>query len=97
VTLQYEPRRLLLAQARGKLDRAILGKIVGVDRRIQQVRVNGHPGIYLGAPHDYFWTDATGPPVRSGPALVWEQDGLVLRLEGARSPAAARRIAQSVP
>jgi hypothetical protein len=97
VTLQYEPGRLLLAQARGELDRAILGKIVGVDRRIQQVRVNGHPGIYLAAPHDYFWTDATGPPVRSGPALVWEQDGLVLRLEGARSPAAARRIAQSVP
>ncbi|MEA2245862.1 MAG: hypothetical protein QOH46_391 [Solirubrobacteraceae bacterium] len=96
VTLEYEPEHLLLAQARGRLERAILRKIVGVDTSVLQVRVNGRPGIYLPAPHDYAWTDATGPPVRSGPALVWEQDGLVLRLEGAGSPAAARRIAESV-
>jgi hypothetical protein len=34
--------------------------------------------------------------VRSGPALVWERDGLVLRLEGVRSITRARAIAASV-
>jgi hypothetical protein len=96
VTFEYVAERLLLAQARGTLDRAILRKIVGVGTNVRAVSINGRPGIWLRSPHDYAWTDATGPPVRSGPALVWEQAGLVLRLEGARSQAAAQRIAASV-
>jgi hypothetical protein len=97
VTLVYGPEHLLLAQARGDLHREVLRKVVAVGSAVRPVRVRGHRGIYLPAGHDYGWTDATGPLVRSGPALVWEQRGTVLRLEGARSPAAARRIAESVP
>lgn len=96
VTLLYEPEHVLLAQARGTLEREVLRKVISVDARIRPVRVNGHRGIYLPARHEYLWTDATGPPVRSGPALVWEQDGRVLRLEGARSLAAAVAIAETV-
>jgi hypothetical protein len=97
VTLVYAPEHLLLAQARGDLQREVLRKVVAVDAGVRRVRVGGHRGIYLPAGHDYAWTDATGPLVRSGPALVWEQHGTVLRLEGARSLPAARRIAASVP
>ena len=96
VTLVYEPAGLLLAQARGGLQREVLRKIVSMDAAIRAVRVGDHRGIWLSAGHDYGWTDATGPLVRSGPALVWEQRGTVLRLEGARSQAAARRIGASV-
>ena len=96
VTLLYDREHVLLAEARGGLQRALLHKVVAVDASIRPVRVDGHRGIYLPARHDYAWTDVTGPLVRSGPALVWEQAGRVLRLEGARSLAAARRIAESV-
>jgi hypothetical protein len=97
VTLVYGPEHLLLAQARGDLHREVLRKVVAVDAAVRQVRVGGHRGIYLPGGHDYAWTDATGPLVRSGPALVWEQHRTVLRLEGARSLSVARRIAASVP
>jgi hypothetical protein len=40
--------------------------------------------------------DATGPLVRSGPALIWERAGRVFRLEGEPSPTWARAIAASV-
>jgi hypothetical protein len=96
VTLTYDLQHALLAQARGALDRAILHKIVAVDARVRPVRVNGAPGLWLPSPHAYAWTDATGPPVRSGPALVWEQDGLVLRLEGVPSLDRAVAVAESV-
>jgi hypothetical protein len=95
VTFEYRAEGVLLAQARGTLDRAILRKIAGIGTSVRPVRVGGGPGIWLEAPHEYAWTDATGPPVRSGPALVWERNGLVLRLEGPRSLAAALRIARS--
>lgn len=95
VSLVYEPERLLLAEARGTLHREVLRKIVAVDDAVRRVRVRGARGIYLPAGHDSAWTDVTGPPARSGPALIWERRGLVLRLEGARTPAAALRIARS--
>jgi hypothetical protein len=55
--------------------------------------VDGAPALWLGRDHVYEWFDATGPPLRSGPALIWETRGLVLRLEGPRTEAEARRIA----
>jgi hypothetical protein len=97
VTLVYRPEHVVLVQARGDLNGAVLRKVVAVDATIRRVRVGTHRGIYLPAGHDYAWTDATGPLLRSGPALVWEQRGAVLRLEGSGSQAAAQRIAASVP
>jgi hypothetical protein len=96
VTLRYDAAGVILAQAPGALQREVLRKVITVDQRIRPVRVGGRPGVFIPARHDYVWTDATGPLVRSGPALVWEQDGLVLRLEGPRTLAAALRIAESV-
>lgn len=96
VTFVYDREHLLLAQAGGRLQRETLHKVTSVDARIRRVRVAGRAGIWLPASHAYEWGDATGPLVRSGSALVWERDGRVLRLEGARSLRAALRVAASV-
>jgi hypothetical protein len=102
ITLVYarspaHPRGLLLAQAEGRLpQRDVLRKVVGVDDRAVRTTVGGAPALFLAAGHAYAWTDATGPLVRSGPALVWERGDRVLRLEGAPSLRAARAIAGSV-
>jgi hypothetical protein len=99
VTLAYDAPGggVLLAQARGEGPRPeMLRKIIAIDDRADRTNVDGRPALWLGAPHSYQWSDATGPVVRSGPALVWERGGIVLRLEGARTLARARAIAASV-
>ena len=53
--------------------------------------MNGGPGVWLaGRPHQVIYRDADGEirddAVRlAGNVLLWEQDGLTLRLEGAAS------------
>ncbi|HMJ37348.1 MAG TPA: hypothetical protein VK501_25815 [Baekduia sp.] len=94
VTLAYD-HRLLFAQAAGRLDRDVLSKVIAVDAHARSVRVAGAPGLFLAASHAYQWLDATGPLVRSGPALIWERDGRVFRLEGERSLRRALTIAAS--
>jgi hypothetical protein len=95
ITLVYAREHLLLAQAGGRLPREVLHKILGVGDIARGVTIEGAPGLYLKDPHRYQWFDATGSVVRSGPALVWERDGLVLRLEGAPSQARAVTLAAS--
>jgi hypothetical protein len=97
VTLVYDHERLLLAQARGGLQPGVLQKVLAVAASARRVRVAASPGIFVADPHDYRWSDATGPLIRSGPALIWERRGLVLRLEGERSLRDALRVAESVP
>jgi hypothetical protein len=96
VTAVYDRDHVLLAQAGGALQGDILRKVVSVDDRVRRVRVAGRPGLWLAAGHAYAWTDATGGPVRSGAALVWERDGRVLRLEGPRSVRTALRLAETI-
>jgi hypothetical protein len=66
------------------------------------VSVSGAPGYWIeGGEHFFFYRDADGEVVDDtlrlvGTALVWEQDGLTLRVEGAPNLAAALRIAESL-
>ena len=98
ITLVYDrPRRVLLAQAHGSLpDRPILRKMIAMDDHAAITTVDKTPALFLAAPHAYSWSDATGQPVRSGPVLIWERGGTVLRLEGISDRTAARAIAASV-
>lgn len=81
---------------------AIVGKGVGPGTQLQELSVNGGRGVWLeGAPHLLVVPDARGQfrqdRVRlAGNVLLWEQNGLLLRLEGAFSRDEALAIAASV-
>ena len=79
---------LLLEQRRGSLYKPYLEKIVRVASDVRRVEIHGRPGLWFRTQHEYTWRTPPGGyveqlPTRSAPALVWEQGGLILRLEGA--------------
>ena len=92
----------LVSEFTGRIDAGTLGKVAGPDTRIQQLTVNGGPGAWLeGQPHQFFYLAGNGAFVTeslrlAGNTLIWEQNGLVLRLEAQVDRATAVRIAASV-
>jgi hypothetical protein len=105
VTLVYPARapgrRVLITEFRGSQTQDYLLKALGPGTTIQRVRVAGAPGAWLaGRPHAFIYADARGvirqESMRlAGSVLLWERDGVVLRLEGATSKASAVRVASS--
>lgn len=96
---------LLVLEARvpaGGFEPTVLRKSAGPNTRLEEVTVNGGRGVWLeGAPHVLFLPDASGQfhedQVRlAGNVLLWEQAGLLLRLEGGLSRDQALQIAASV-
>jgi hypothetical protein len=91
-----------LTELQGKDSQQYLRKMVGPDARVERVRVGGAPGVWItGKPHGVLYADRNGrfreeTLQLAGDTLIWERDGLVLRIEGARSKADALRIASSV-
>jgi len=91
----------LVVEFRGALDEILLGKATGPGTRVEAVTVNGGRGFWLeGAPHLFFYRDANGTPQLetlrlAGNTLVWEQDGLTIRLEAAVSRDEALQIAST--
>jgi hypothetical protein len=69
---------------------------------VEPVTVNGRPGWWIeGGVHAFFYRDASGRMVDTtlrlvSSALIWEEDGLALRVEGAPDLAAAMRVAASL-
>ena len=116
VSLVYSPRTDLPAgtdpevgalfmefrSSAGSLD--FIGKLVGPDTKIEQVTVNGVPGVWLeGAPHEVFIQPSPGggslvsDRVRlAGNTLLWYRDGVTYRLEAKVSKARALEIAGTV-
>ncbi len=93
---------LLLVAFQGGLEPAFFGKGLGPNTRIEAVSINGGQGFWIeGRPHMYFYRD-TGGQIRdetvrlAGNVLLWDQDGLTLRLESALSKEEAMRLANSV-
>ncbi len=93
---------LLLTELQGDLEPNFLGKGIGPGTRLQEVTVNGRPGYWLeGAPHVFFYRDPAGEVVQetlrlAGNTLLWEENGLTLRLEGDLTRDEALRIAGSL-
>ena len=93
---------LLFLQFQGDLDPGFLGKGIGPGTRVEEVRIDGRLGYWIeGEAHLFFYRDPTGQPrnetIRlAGNVLLWEQDDLIMRLEGALSKEQALRIAASV-
>jgi len=92
----------LVTEFGGHLEPAILGKVVPQGTKLELLTVNGAPGAWLeGQPHQVFYTSNGGASFitdtlrLAGNTLIWEQNGLVMRLEAQVDKATALRIAAS--
>jgi hypothetical protein len=79
-----------------------LEKVVGSGGRVERVAVGSHAGFWItGAPHEIVLVGPNGEGIPSttrlaGSSLLWEQDGLTLRLETGLDRAAAIALASSL-
>jgi hypothetical protein len=95
------PRPLLLTQI-AALPEPVVGKAAGPRTRIEELMVDGEPGFWLsGPPHEFGFLSTDGrfhtERLRlAGDTLIWNRDGVLLRLEGAPSKRRALQIARSV-
>jgi hypothetical protein len=93
---------VVLTEFRADIGPDTFEKMVDSGVRVESATVNGQPGYWIeGGEHFFFYRDADGQVVEStlrlvGSALVWEEHGLTLRIEGAPSLAEALRIAGSL-
>jgi hypothetical protein len=93
---------LLISQTPGASVGPSYEKGAGPGTQVRSVRVRGQPGLWIeGAPHHFTYVGPGGAG-RVGEArlaanvLVWEQDGLTVRIEGALTLEMALRIADSL-
>jgi hypothetical protein len=98
----------LLTQFKGEADRGLIEKGLPHDgaqeTQLEAISVGGEPGFWIsGAPHGFFFVCYDAGECReeryrlAGNVLLWEQDGVTLRLESALSREEALAIAESVP
>jgi len=94
---------LLITEYRATIDQQLLfGKGVPPGGRVEEVRVGESRAFYIsGAPHVFFVRDARGQVVDersrlAGNTLLWEHNGLTLRLESALDRDAAIALAAKV-
>src|SRR5258708_5805059 len=92
----------LVTEIGGHLEPGILRKGAGPGTTIALMTVNGGAGAWLeGTPHEVFYTSGGGQLYTdslrlAGNTLIWEQGGIVLRLEAQIDKATALRIAASL-
>jgi hypothetical protein len=77
-------------------------KLIDSGVTVERATVNGAPGWWVaGGEHFFFYRGQDGRRVDTtlrlvGTALIWEQGGLTLRIEGAPTLLDALRIAESL-
>lgn len=93
----------LVTEFGGHLEPAVLGKVVPPGTTLQLLTVNGGAGAWMeGQPHQVFYTSNGGASFitdtlrLAGNTLIWEQNGLVVRLEAQVDKATALRIAATI-
>ena len=90
---------LVVTQFRADIGPDTFEKMVTSGTRVDPVSVNGQPGWWVeGGSHAFFYRDVDGQFVDTTlrlvtSALLWEEDGLAMRVEGAPSLEAALRVA----
>lgn len=93
---------LLFTQFRATVEGGFIQKSAGSGTRVEPVTVNGGRGYWIeGTPHFFAYRDASGrireETLRlAGNTLLWEQNGLTLRIESALPKSDVMRIAASV-
>lgn len=93
------PWGAILYGFRGEMEQA--SKSVFMDgNTFQEAQVGGTDAIWITGPHELDLVTEDGSYARylvTGNVLVWESDGIVLRLETSLDRAAAVRLAETVP
>jgi hypothetical protein len=93
---------LLVTEFRATLDETLFQKGVPPGGRLEEVRVGANRGFWIsGVPHSFFYRDPSGNVQQdrsrlAGNTLLWEQNGLTLRLESALERDESIRIAESL-
>ena len=95
---------ILITQFQARLETrgGFFKKLAGPATTIRQVEVNGNEGYWLsGGAHSFFYRDSDGNVVQESLRLVanvllWEQDGLTLRIETIGSLRSAQDVARSL-
>ena len=93
---------LVITQFNAAIGPEAFEKMVTEGTRVEAVPVDGQPGWWVeGGTHAFFYRDATGQMVNTTlrlvtSALIWEDDGLALRVEGAPDLESALRVAASL-
>ena len=88
----------LVMEASATVDRSSFGKLIGPGSTLKPVTVNGGAGFWIGgAPHGFFFYASGGHDVDhfrlAGDVLIWNQAGLVVRIESALDDGQATSIA----
>ncbi|HEV1996668.1 MAG TPA: hypothetical protein VGR61_00870, partial [Candidatus Dormibacteraeota bacterium] len=93
---------LLLTEFRGSVVPEFLGKIVGPGATVQEVDVAATRGYWIsGSPHAFFYRQGGGNPTDeplrlADNTLLWERNGVTLRIESSLDREAALRTANSI-
>jgi hypothetical protein len=93
---------LLVTEFRGRSERDLLVKVAGPGTRIRHVEVHGYPGVWItGAPHELYYLGPGGGIERdtvrlTTDVLIWQEGGVILRVEGPRTLDQALRVAGSM-
>lgn len=93
---------VLVTEANGKVDANYFGKMLGTEATLEDVTVNGHPGYWIsGTPHGFFFTDSDGnfrnETFRLATnTLIFDDNGILVRVEGDLTKAQALEIATSL-
>jgi len=92
---------LILTQSRGGIEGEYLRKLAVTGTNVSPTRIGSRRGAFIsGGQHAYLYVTPNGDveedhPLLAGPTLIWEQRGLVLRLEAAAERAKVLQIARS--
>jgi hypothetical protein len=91
----------LLMEFGGQLNGDYFEKGLGPGSTVSLVQVNGATGYWIEGAHTFTYIDRDGRPVQeslrlAANTLVWEQNGVTLRIESALSRQDALRIATSM-
>jgi hypothetical protein len=93
---------LVVTEFEADIGPATFEKMILEGTAVQPVSVNGVPGWWVeGGTHFFFYRDAGGEIVETtirlvGSALFWDEEGLVIRVEGAPNLEAAMKVAASL-
>jgi hypothetical protein len=93
---------IVVTEFRADITPGTFTKVLDEGAVLQQTSVSGAPAYWLvGGEHFFFFRGPSGEPLQSnirlvGTTLMWERNGLTVRIEGAPTLSVATRIAESM-